>query len=211
MIRVGVLVSGGGTNLQALLDAALPEARIVVVGADRHKAFGLERARRHDVPTFVVLKRDHPDRESFDEALRDHLLAHEVDWVCHAGFMKVVGKPMLEAFPWRMLNIHPTLLPSFPGLRPHHQALAARVRISGCTVHLVDDGLDAGPIVAQGAVPVFGDDDEAALAARVLRMEHRVYPTALRWASEGRIVVRDGVAAVDVPPGEQAALFDPSR
>lgn len=210
MIRVGVLVSGRGSNLQALLEAEIPGAEIVVVGADRHKAGGLERARAHGVPTFVVLKRDHPDRAAFDQALADQLRDHAVDWVCHAGFMKIVGASMLEAFPNRQLNIHPTLLPAFPGLHPHEQVLAAGVRISGCTVHLVDGGTDSGPIVAQGAVPVLPSDDQETLAARVLKMEHRVYPMCLRWACEGRIHPLDGGVGLDLPVGETPFLFDPT-
>ena len=209
-IRVGVLASGRGSNLQSLIDAALPGVEIVAVGADRHKAHALERARQAGIDTFVVLKRDHPDRVAFDEALVRELRARQVDWVCHAGFMKIVGPPMLEAFPSRMLNIHPTLLPAFPGLRPHEQALEAGVRLSGCTVHLVDGGTDSGPIVVQGAVPVLQSDDAEDLAARVLRMEHRIYPLALRWASEGRLRVEAGRLTVDLPPGTTQSLFDPT-
>ena len=208
MIRVGVLASGRGSNLQALIDAAIPGVAIVAVGADRHRAKALERARAHGIDTFAVLKRDHADRAAFDSALAHELVRREVDWVCHAGFMKIVGASMLAAFPGRMLNIHPTLLPAFPGLRPHEQALAAGVKISGCTVHIVDGGTDSGPIVAQGAVPVRPGDDEATLAARVLRMEHRVYPMALRWVAEGRLHVTDGRVAVDLLPGETPFLFD---
>lgn len=210
MIRVGVLASGRGSNLQALLDAQLEGVEIVVVGADRHKAKALERARAHGIATEVVLKRDHPDRAAFDAALAAALTAHDLDWVCHAGFMKIVGASMLSAFPGRMLNIHPTLLPAFPGLHPHEQAIAAGVTISGCTVHIVDGGTDSGPIVAQGAVPVLESDDPERLAARVLRMEHRIYPMALSWAAQGRITMHPEGVAVRPPPGQTRYVFDPT-
>ena len=150
------------------------------------------------MPTELVLKRDHPDRAAYDEALVAALRRHGVQWVCLAGFMKLVGPAMLAAFPGRILNIHPALLPAFPGLHGPRQALAAGVRIAGATVHLVDEGMDTGPIVVQGAVPVRADDDEASLAARILhQVEHRVYPLALRWAVEGRLSVHAGVVRVD--------------
>lgn len=209
MIRVGVLASGRGSNLQALIDARIPGVEIVVVGADRHKAFALQRARDHGIATEVVLKRDHPDRAAFDAALAASLAPYDLDWVCHAGFMKIVGASMLAAYPGRMLNIHPTLLPAFPGLRPHEQVLAAGVRVSGCTVHIADDGLDSGPIVAQGVVPVLDNDDRDRLAARVLRMEHRVYPMVLSWAAQGRLTASENGVSVRPAPGETRYLFDP--
>jgi len=207
-VPVAVLVSGSGTNLQALIDATADPthpARIVVVVADRPKAFGLERARRAGIPTEVVLKRDHPDRAAYDAALAQTLTRYGVEWVCLAGFMKVVGSPMLEAFPDRILNIHPALLPAFPGLHGPAQALAHGVCIAGATVHLVDEGMDTGPIVIQGAVPVLEGDDEHTLAQRILtRVEHVIYPRALRWAAEGRLVVeRAGRARVRVEGAER--------
>lgn len=206
-VPVAVLVSGSGTNLQALIDATgEPEhpAHIAVVLADRPKAFGLERARRAGIPTAVVLKRDHPDRRAYDEALVAALRQHGVEWVCLAGFMKLVGTSLLEAFPDRILNIHPALLPAFPGLHGPAQALAYGVQIAGATVHVVDAGTDTGPIVVQGAVPVLPSDDEDALASRILTgVEHVIYPRALRWAAEGRLrVVRDEVRARVVVDGD---------
>lgn len=190
---VAVLVSGSGTNLQALLDATLAAehpAHIAVVVSDRPGAFGLERARRAGVATEVVLRRDHATRDAYDRALAATLMRHGVEWVCLAGFMKLVGPAMLEAFPDRILNIHPALLPAFPGLHGPAQALAYGVRIAGATVHIVDEGTDTGPIVLQGAVPVQADDDVDRLAARILTsVEHVIYPRALRWAAEGRLRV----------------------
>ena len=210
--RVGVLASGTGTNLEALLAATAGEdhpATIVVVGADRHRAGALQRARDRSVPTFVTLKRDHLDRDSFDRALVAALQEHGVDWVCLAGFLKIIGRPLLEAFPHRILNIHPALLPAFPGLHGPDQAHAYGTRIAGCTVHLVDEGTDTGPIVAQGAVPVLPGDSPRALAQRILRMEHRVYPAVLRWAVEGRLTVSGRRVQVDLPPGASTLWFDP--
>ncbi len=206
-VPVAVLVSGSGTNLQALIDATQQPghpAHIAVVLADRPKAFGLERARRAGIPTAVVLKRDHPDRASYDAALVAALQEHGVKWVCLAGFMKLVGAPLLDAFPDRILNIHPALLPAFPGLRGPAQALAYGVQIAGATVHVVDAGTDTGPIIVQGAVPVLPSDDKDALAGRILGgVEHVIYPRALRWAAEGRLrVVREGPRARVVVDGD---------
>lgn len=200
-VPVAVLVSGSGTNLQALIDAtAAPDhpARIAVVVADRAKAFGLERARRAGLPTEVVLKRDHADRDAYDAALVEALQQHGVEWVCLAGFMKIVGPALLAAFPQRILNIHPSLLPAFPGLHAQRQALEAGVRVAGATVHVVDAGMDTGPIVVQGGVEVLPGDTEASLGERILhRVEHRIYPMALRWAVEGRLRVTGGRLEVD--------------
>lgn len=205
-VRVGVLVSGGGTNLQAILDAArAPDypAEIALVFSNVAEAGGLERARRAGVPTASLSHRGWPDRASFDAAVVDLLRQHGVEWVCLAGYLRIVTPTLLGAFPWRVLNIHPALLPSFPGMHAQRQALEAGVRVTGATVHLVDAGTDTGPILAQGAVPVLPDDTEATLSARVLQVEHRLYPMVLRWAVEGRIRVEGRRAVLDLPPGER--------
>lgn len=188
-VRVGVLASGSGTNLQALIDATAADhpARIVVVGADRPGAGALQRANDAGIATFVELRRDHPDRDAFDRAMARHLLDHDVEWVCLAGYMKIVGAPLLEAFPSRILNVHPSLLPSFPGLHAPQQALDHGVKVTGCTVHVVDAGTDTGPIVAQQAVEVRDGDDAASLHARIQAVEHALFPEVLRWAAEGRL------------------------
>lgn len=207
-VPVGVLVSGSGTNLQALLDAAAaPDhpAHIAVVISNRPRAFGLERARRAGIPAEVVLARAHVDRIAYDRALVEVLRTHGVEWVCLAGFMRIVGAPLLEAFEERLLNIHPALLPAFPGLHGQEQALAHGVRIAGATVHLVDAGTDTGPIICQGAVPVLPGDDVDALKARILRVEHELYPLALRWAVEGRLRVSG--RRVEVEGGPQTWLW----
>ncbi|MFB7941099.1 phosphoribosylglycinamide formyltransferase [Streptomyces sp. NPDC004779] len=174
--RLVVLVSGSGTNLQALLDgiAADPEgygAEIVAVGADREAVAGLERAERAGLPTFVCRVKDHASREEWDRALAEATAAYEPDLVVSAGFMKILGKEFLARFGGRVVNTHPALLPSFPGAHGVRDALAHGVKVTGCTVHFVDDGVDTGPIIAQGAVEVRESDDEAALHERIKEVE----------------------------------------
>ncbi|MEC7946234.1 MAG: phosphoribosylglycinamide formyltransferase [Myxococcota bacterium] len=193
---VGVLISGRGSNLQALLDAASDPAypaRIVVVASNRPQAAGLARARSAGVPAVVVPSRGR-SRLDFEDDLVARLHAHGVEWVALAGFMRLLTPRFLDAFPGRVLNIHPSLLPAFPGLRAQAQALRAGVRIAGATVHRVTAGTDEGPILAQGAVPVMHDDTEDALAARILGVEHRIYPAALAAAvraGDGAVVGED--------------------
>ncbi|MEV6199224.1 phosphoribosylglycinamide formyltransferase [Streptomyces sp. NPDC051771] len=174
--RLVVLVSGSGTNLQALLDgiAADPEgygAEIVAVGADREAIAGLERAERAGIPTFVCRVKDHASREEWDRALAEATAAYAPDLVVSAGFMKILGKEFLARFGGRVVNTHPALLPSFPGAHGVRDALAHGVKVTGCTVHFVDDGVDTGPIIAQGAVEVRESDDEAALHERIKEVE----------------------------------------
>jgi phosphoribosylglycinamide formyltransferase 1 len=187
--RLVVLVSGEGTNLQALIDACTDEAygaRVVAVGADRTGINGLNRAERAGVPVFVTRLSDYPAREDWDAALARECARYQPDLIILAGFMKLVGKAFLDAFGGRCLNTHPALLPSFPGTHGVRDALAHGVKIAGCTVFLVDDGVDEGPIVAQASVPVAGDDDEAALHERI-----KVAERALLVDTVGRMV-RDG-------------------
>jgi phosphoribosylglycinamide formyltransferase-1 len=191
--RIGVLASGGGTNLQALLDAErggqLGPGRIVVVGANGPTAGALQRARAAAVDTFVVEHRSFPSREDFDAALVSALRAAHVDWVVLAGFMRILSPTFLTAFPGRVINIHPALLPAFPGVDGQGQALRYGVKFAGCTVHFVDTGVDSGPIIAQAVVPVLDDDDDASLRARILSEEHRLLPAMVRAAVEGRLVL----------------------
>jgi phosphoribosylglycinamide formyltransferase-1 len=176
--RLVVLVSGSGTNLQALLDAidADPSygARIVAVGADRDGIAGLERAERAGLPTFVVRVKDHEDRAAWDLALAEATSAHDPDLVVSAGFMKIVGKEFLARFGGRLINTHPALLPSFPGAHGVRDALAYGVKVTGCTVHFVDDGVDSGPVIAQGVVEVRQDDTQDALHERIKDVERRL-------------------------------------
>lgn len=190
--RVVVLVSGHGSNLQALLDAAAERGSgmtVVLVGADRPGAFGLERARRAGVDTAVVRPADHPDRPSFDLALRDLVAAARPDVVCLAGFMRILGPAFVGAFPDRILNTHPSLLPAFRGAHAVRDALAYGVKVTGCTVHLVDEQVDHGPVLFQAAVPVEPGDDEDRLHGRIKQEEHRLLPLAVRLVAEGRVRV----------------------
>jgi phosphoribosylglycinamide formyltransferase-1 len=190
--RVTVLVSGRGSNLGALL-AAEREGRLAgtisAVISDRAGVPALALAAAQGVPGDVVPRQDYAERDGFDAALNEAIDASEPDLVVLAGFMRILGPALVARYEGRMLNIHPSLLPAYPGLHTHRRALADGVRIHGCTVHFVTAALDHGPIVAPGAVPVFGTDDEAALAARVLAVEHRLLPTAVRAFCAGRLVI----------------------
>ncbi len=195
-MRIAVLVSGSGTNLQAILDAVRVgtlEAEVAVVVSNKAGAPALERAHAAGVTTLVIEHRAYASREAYDLAMVEALRAHGVDVVVLAGFMRIVTPVLLEAFPNRVVNIHPSLLPAFPGMNAQRQAFKAGVAVTGCTVHLVDGGMDTGPIVAQAAVVVRAEDDEASLHARILVEEHRLLPRALQWFARGLVsVVIDG-------------------
>ncbi len=193
-VRVAVLASGSGTNLQALLDANLSPARVEIVAVNVPGAQAIERAARAGVPSFVLDHRGFSTRADFDRALADRLVSSGVDWVVLAGFMRILGPAFLARFPDRVLNIHPSLLPAFPGLDGPGQAHAAGVKLAGCTVHLVDEGVDSGPILAQAAVPVRAQDSSDDLRRRILAEEHQLLPKVVRAAAEGRLR-RDGPRA----------------
>jgi len=191
-LRIGVLVSGSGTNLQALIDAVASgalSAEIALVISSRPDAVALARAARAGIPTLTIAHGDYPDRATFDGELLRALNAVEVSLVVLAGFMRLLTPAFIQAFPWRIVNIHPALLPAFPGTHAPRQALEHGVKIAGCTVHFVDTGTDDGAIIAQAAVPVLDGDDEAALAARILLEEHRLLVEALVALAEDRVAV----------------------
>jgi phosphoribosylglycinamide formyltransferase 1 len=192
-LRVGVLASGRGSNLQALLDAsARPDypAEVVLVISDRERAAALDRARAAGVEALFVNPKDFGDRESFDRALVREFTARRVGLVCNAGFMRILSAPYVRALAGRAMNIHPSLLPSFPGLHAQRQALEHGAKVAGATVHFVDEGpVDTGPIILQASVPVQPDDTEESLSARILAEEHRLYPEAVRLFAEGRLEV----------------------
>jgi len=191
-LAIGVLVSGSGSNLQSIIDhiaAGKLSAHIEVVISNNPGAFGVERARRHHIPCFVVDHRKFKTREEFDCEMIRILHDRKVELVVLAGFMRILTPRFLEAFPLRIMNIHPALLPSFPGTHGQRQAFEFGVKISGCTVHFVDNGVDTGPIIIQAAVPVLDGDTEDSLAARILKEEHRVYPQAIQWYAEGSLSV----------------------
>ena len=199
-LRVGVLISGRGSNLQALLDAcADPDfpARIVCVLSNNADAFGLQRAAGAGVPTTVVSHKDYPNRKTFDAAVNDALGKFDVEFLCLAGFMRILDGQFVARWRDRMINIHPSLLPSFPGLDTHQRALDMGVKVAGCTVHFVRADADTGPIIAQAAVPLFPDDDAETLAARILVEEHDIYPRALRLCAEGRVSMKGDCAIID--------------
>ncbi len=207
---IGVLISGSGTNLQALINAcAEPDfpAHIALVISNKKSAYGLERARQAGIPALWLPAKPHPNREAHEERITAALKEHGVQWVACAGYMRLLSPSFVDAWPHRILNIHPALLPAFPGVDGQGQALGCGVQIAGVTVHLVDAGSDTGPILAQGATGVLPEDDKDRLQARLLKLEHTLYPRVLRWAVEGRIRVADGKAHVDVPNGENRFLW----
>ena len=198
VITLGVLVSGSGTNLQAILDAVAArtlDARLAVVVSNVAGAGALDRARAAGVDAVVIDHRQYADRRSFDAALVALLRARGVEVVVLAGFMRLLTPVMLDAFPMRVVNVHPALLPAFPGIQGQQQAVDYGVRVSGCTVHFVDHGTDTGPIVAQAVVPVRQDDDEESLRRRILQREHELLPRVLQWIAEGRVTVEPPASA----------------
>jgi phosphoribosylglycinamide formyltransferase-1 len=200
VIRLGVLASGGGTNLQAILDGCRERriaAEVAVVASNVPGAGALERAKKAGVSTEILPSKGVKDREAYDLGLAEALSRHRVDLVCLAGYMRIVTPAFLRAFgptpdtrgcP-RVMNVHPGLLPSFPGLHAQEQCLEYGARFAGCTVHFVDEGTDTGPVIVQAVVPVLPDDTAEALSSRILAQEHRIYPQAIEWFSQGRLSV----------------------
>ena len=191
-LRIGVLASGRGTNLQAIIDAIEAgklDCRLAVVVSDRADAQALERARKRGIEAVFLDSKSYPDREAVDRAILAVLAAHGVELVCLAGYMRILTPMFVRALPGQIMNIHPALLPSFPGLHAQGQALEHGVKISGATVHFVDESVDSGPIICQAAVPVMEDDTEETLATRILEQEHQLYPGAIRLFAEGRLLI----------------------
>ena len=188
VINLGVLASGRGSNLQSIMDACnrghIP-ARVVAVVSDQVGAYALERARLANIPAVHIKTEDFSNKDLYEAAVCEALLKHGVELVCLAGYMRLVGKTLLEAFPNRVMNIHPALLPAFPGLHGQRQAWEYGVKYSGCTVHFVDEGMDTGPIILQAVVPVLDDDTEESLATRILEQEHLIYPAAIGLYARG--------------------------
>jgi len=211
--KVAVLISGRGSNMQALVRACgAPDypAQIVLVLSNRADAAGLDFAREAGIATAVISHRDFPDRASFDAAMDAEIHRHGAELVCLAGFMRLLDSRIIDAWRDRMINIHPSLLPSFRGLDTHERVLEAGVKLAGCSVHFVRSDVDSGPIIAQAAVPVLPDDTPAVLAARILEQEHLIYPMALRLLAEGRVRVEGDKAIVDAP-GAMASLRNPDQ
>ncbi|GHU27020.1 phosphoribosylglycinamide formyltransferase [Betaproteobacteria bacterium] len=207
-----ILISGRGSNMASLIDTvadgSLP-VRVAAVLSNRPDAPGLEIAASRGIPTRVVDHTQYSGREAFDAALAEAIDAYAPDIVVLAGFLRILSDDFVMRYAGRLINIHPSLLPAFPGLHTHQRALDEGVRIHGCTVHFVTPTLDHGPIIAQAAVPVLDGDDAARLAARVLEMEHRLYPLAIRWFAEGRLSVVDGRVALDAEQDAAVKLISP--
>ena len=198
MTRIGVLISGSGTNLQALMDAidtgCIPNAKVVVVISNRRSAYGLERARAHGIPAECILKREYEDEEAFNRAILERLKYYGVDLVVLAGYLSILSPEVVRSYPNRIINIHPSLIPAFSGKgfygeRVHRAVLDYGAKITGATVHFVDEGTDTGPIILQRPIEVKEDDDVHSLAARVLEVEHQLLPEAVRLFVEGRLAV----------------------
>lgn len=198
--RIVVLISGRGSNLEAIIKAIETEAlpvELCAVISNRPGAQGLEVARRHGFPTHVIDHRLHPERASFDHAVMQMIDRYQPDLVVLAGFMRVLGADFIDHYAGRLMNVHPSLLPAFPGLRTHERAIASGASRHGATVHFVTRDVDSGPIIVQAGVPVLPGDTAETLAARVLAEEHRIYPLAIRWFAERRLTVRAGQVFVD--------------
>jgi phosphoribosylglycinamide formyltransferase-1 len=212
-LRVGILISGRGSNMQALIDACSKPsfpAEIVLAISNEPAAAGLARATEAGIATRIINHRDfNKDRPAFENALTAALEEAGVEFVCNAGFMRLLTDTFVSRWRDRLINIHPSLLPAFRGLDTHKRALAAGVRLHGCTVHFVRVEMDEGPIIVQAAVPVLPGDDEAKLAARVLAAEHRCYPLALKLAGEKRLRVENERCLIDGAPAQEAALINP--
>ncbi len=213
-VKLGVLISGSGTNLQAIIDAILHgdlKAEIRLVISNRADAQGLERARRHGIETIVIDHRKFASREDFDRAILAALVDRSVELVALAGFMRLLSPVMLEAFPARIMNIHNSLLPSFPGIHGPKDAIEYGVKIAGCTVFFVTAGVDVGPVIVQAAVPVLPGDDEQRLAARILLQEHRIFPHAIALFQQGRLEIqgRRVIIKGDSPKPNPSPLVNP--
>jgi phosphoribosylglycinamide formyltransferase-1 len=212
-LPIGVLISGGGTNLQAIIDAIESkrlDAAIKVVLSNKADAYGLVRAKSHEILTEILDHKEFSSREAYDRAIVNLLRAHGVELVVLAGFMRLLSPVFVKAYSNRIMNIHPALLPSFPGLNVQKKAVEHGVRFSGCTVHFVNEECDEGPVIIQAVVPVFADDTEDTLAARILKEEHRVYPRAIQLYAEGRLRVDGRRVIVDgIAKDEGAVLIQP--
>jgi phosphoribosylglycinamide formyltransferase-1 len=192
-IKIGVLVSGNGSNLQSIIDnieKGVLDAFITVVVSDNPHAYALERARRHRIPFVVIDRKVYGNKDEFDDAIAKTLLSYSAELIVLAGFMRVLGPVFLCSFPMKVMNIHPAILPAFPGMNAQKKAVEYGVKFSGCTVHFADDGIDTGPIIIQAIVPAYDDDTEDTLAQRILHEEHKIYSQAIQYYAEGRIEVK---------------------
>jgi len=199
MLKLGVLASGRGSNFQAIIDAiesGALKASVELLVVDNPVAHAAERAKKHGIDHLYINPKDFASKDDFFVKISEELKARGVELVVLAGFMRIVRKPLLDAFPMRVMNIHPAILPSFPGLHGQAQAVDYGVKVSGCTVHFVDEGMDTGPVIMQAVVPVLDGDDEDSLSTRILAFEHKIFPEAIRLFSEGRLKVEGRVVKI---------------
>lgn len=214
MLKIGVLASGRGSNFQSIIDEIESKrlhAEIALLITDNPSAFAIERAKKHGIDYLVMKPKEFSTKDEFFIKIAEELKKRHVELVVLAGFMRIVGKPLIDAFPNRIMNIHPALLPAFPGVHGQKQALEYGAKISGCTVHFVDEGMDTGPIIIQAAVPVHQDDSEESLSERILTFEHKIYPEAIRLFSEGRIEVKGRVVSIKGYDSSEAFIMNPER
>jgi len=207
-----VLASGRGSNFQSIIDAINNKnlkAQILLLITDNPSAYAIERAKKHNIEHLVLRPKEYSSRDDFYRKITEELQKRNVGLVVLAGFMRIVGKPLIDAYPNRIMNIHPALLPSFPGLHGQKQAVEYGVKISGCTVHFVDEGMDTGPIIMQAAVPVYHSDTEDTLSERILKLEHKIYPEAIRLFSEGRLEVQGRVVKIKDSIQSESSLVNP--
>ncbi len=213
MVNLGVLVSGSGSNLQAIIDnieAGRLDARIKIMISNVPDVFALERAKKHNIPSLVISHKGYKRREDFDQKIVEALQAHGVELVVLAGYMRVVTSVLLRAFPMRVMNIHPALLPAFPGTHVWQAEVDSGVKFAGCTVHFVDEGTDTGPIIIQAVVPVYDDDTAETLNARILKQEHKIFSQAIQLYAEGRLEIQGRrVLAKGFPKAPDAFMINP--
>jgi phosphoribosylglycinamide formyltransferase-1 len=211
MLNIGVLASGRGSNFQAIIDnieTGYLKAKIVCLVSDNPNAYALERAKNHGIETLVLKPKDFSEKDSYYSRIAKELKSRDAGLVVLAGFMRVAGRALIREFPNKIINIHPALLPSFPGLHGQKQAVDHGVKISGCTVHFVDEGVDTGPVIIQAAVPVYDNDTEESLSDRILKQEHKIFPFAIKLFAEGRLNVQGGKVIIN-SEREDAYVINP--
>ncbi|RJQ40953.1 MAG: phosphoribosylglycinamide formyltransferase [Nitrospiraceae bacterium] len=212
MLKIGVLASGRGSNFQAIIDAVENKklkASVEILITDNLSAFAIERAKKHNIKHIFINLKDFATKDEFFKRIANEMKSCGVELVILAGFMRIVRKPLIDAFPHRIMNIHPALLPSFPGLHGQKQALDYGVKISGCTVHFVDEGMDTGPVIIQAAVPVLPGDTEDTLSERILVFEHKIYPEAVMLFSEGRLEIKGNIVRIKDHPQVSSNIVNP--
>ncbi len=212
MLKLGIMASGRGSNFQSIIDSIKTgylKAQVKLLITDNPSAHAIKRAQENGIEHLVMKPSDYTSKDEYCRKVAEEFKSRDVELVILAGFMRVVGKPLIEAYPMRIMNIHPAILPSFPGLHGQKQAVDYGVKVSGCTVHFVDEGVDTGPIIIQAVVPVYHDDTEDSLSERILRQEHRIFPYAIKLFSEGRLRVEGRKVVVDAPRDELQLIINP--